>query len=122
MYRGAEILHNFLFEQRLFASISAVSKGVLKEHLILVASCMSCTGNLSGFNDSGYKALLHSLKVQVPFTEATIFVRIFYSLDRWYTAKFLIHFFDCECVLCYTFHFFLGTEMYITVLFCRGEL
>lgn len=51
-----------------------VTKGVLVEHLILVASSMSYTGNLIGFNAGGFKALFRSLQVQVPFTEATLFV------------------------------------------------
>ncbi|KAF8388658.1 hypothetical protein HHK36_025338 [Tetracentron sinense] len=59
--------------QRLSTSMRMVSKGVLKEHLILVANSMTCTGNLIGFNVGGYKALFRSLNVQVPFTEATLF-------------------------------------------------
>lgn len=51
-----------------------VAKGVLKEHLILLANSMTCTGNLIGFNSGGYKALSRSLNVQVPFTDATLFV------------------------------------------------
>ncbi|KAK1308959.1 DNA-directed RNA polymerase E subunit 1 [Acorus calamus] len=57
--------------QRL-SSIKTIMKGVLKEHLILVANSMTCTGNLIGFNASGYRALFRSMKVQVPFTEATL--------------------------------------------------
>ncbi|KAJ4951041.1 hypothetical protein NE237_027873 [Protea cynaroides] len=59
--------------QRLSTSVTMVAKGVLKEHLILVANSMTCTGNLIGFNRGGYKALFRSLNVQVPFTEATLF-------------------------------------------------
>ncbi|KAF6174980.1 hypothetical protein GIB67_026468 [Kingdonia uniflora] len=58
--------------QRLSTSINLVTKGLLKEHLVLVANSMSCTGNLLGFHTSGYKALFRSLGVQVPFTEATL--------------------------------------------------
>ncbi|KAK1281331.1 DNA-directed RNA polymerase E subunit 1 [Acorus gramineus] len=54
------------------SSIKTIMKGVLKEHLILVANSMTCTGNLIGFNASGYRALFRSMKVQVPFTEATL--------------------------------------------------
>ena len=54
-----------------------VAKGVLKEHLILLANSMTCAGNLIGFNTGGIKALSRSLNVQVPFTEATLFVRDF---------------------------------------------
>ncbi|XP_073010574.1 DNA-directed RNA polymerase V subunit 1 isoform X2 [Typha latifolia] len=59
--------------QRLSRSIKTVAKGVLKDHLILVASSMACTGNVNGFNTGGFRALYRSLKVQVPFTEATLF-------------------------------------------------
>ncbi|XP_020576180.1 DNA-directed RNA polymerase V subunit 1 [Phalaenopsis equestris] len=62
--------------QRLSASIKMVAKGVLKEHLILVANSMTCTGSLLGFNNSGFKKLLRSLNVQMPFTEATLFTPI----------------------------------------------
>ncbi|OMO87191.1 RNA polymerase, alpha subunit [Corchorus olitorius] len=59
--------------QRLSTSVSMVAKGVLKEHLILLANSMTCAGNLIGFNSGGYKALCRSLNIQVPFTEATLF-------------------------------------------------
>ncbi|GKU91324.1 hypothetical protein SLEP1_g5211 [Rubroshorea leprosula] len=59
--------------QRLSKSVTMVSKGILKEHLILLANSMTCAGNLVGFNSGGYKSLSRSLKVQVPFTEATLF-------------------------------------------------
>lgn len=51
-----------------------VAKGVLREHLILLASIMTCGGNLVGFNIGGYKALARQLNIQVPFTDATLFV------------------------------------------------
>lgn len=35
---------------------------------------MTYSGNLVGFNKAGIKALSRSLNVQVPFTEATLFV------------------------------------------------
>ncbi|GAB4833587.1 hypothetical protein Ancab_031830 [Ancistrocladus abbreviatus] len=59
--------------QRLSTSVTMVAKGVLKEHLILLASSMTCSGNLIGFNTSGIKALCRALGVQVPFTEATLY-------------------------------------------------
>ncbi|KAL6888501.1 hypothetical protein ACP4OV_009527 [Aristida adscensionis] len=58
--------------QRLFPSIAMVNKGVLKDHLILVANSMTCTGSLNGFNTAGYKKTFRSLKVQIPFTESTM--------------------------------------------------
>jgi DNA-directed RNA polymerase-5 subunit 1 len=64
-----------------------VAKDVLKDHLILVANSMTCTGNLIGFNTSGYKATFRSLKVQVPFTESTLFVSLYlpcsYSIKKY---------------------------------------
>ncbi|XAR54458.1 DNA-directed RNA polymerase [Bertholletia excelsa] len=59
--------------QRLSTSVSMVTKGLLKEHLILLANSMTCSGNLIGFNSGGIKAMFRSLNVQVPFTEATLF-------------------------------------------------
>ncbi|KDP40529.1 hypothetical protein JCGZ_24528 [Jatropha curcas] len=59
--------------QRLSTSVTIVAKGVLKEHLILLANSMTCAGNLVGFNSGGYKSLSRSLDVQVPFTDATLF-------------------------------------------------
>ncbi|XP_066321217.1 DNA-directed RNA polymerase V subunit 1-like [Miscanthus floridulus] len=59
--------------QRLSTTVKMVNKGVLKDHLILVANSMTCTGSLIGFNIAGYKATFRSLKVQVPFTESTLF-------------------------------------------------
>ncbi|KAM1589419.1 hypothetical protein ACFX10_028313 [Malus domestica] len=59
--------------QRLATAVTMVAKGVLKEHLILLANSMTCAGNFVGFNSSGYKALSRALNIQVPFTEATLF-------------------------------------------------
>lgn len=64
----------WLILQRLATSVTMVAKGVLKEHLILLANSMTCAGNLVGFNSGGYKALSRSLNIQAPFTEATLFV------------------------------------------------
>ncbi|KAJ8774275.1 hypothetical protein K2173_009706 [Erythroxylum novogranatense] len=59
--------------QHLATSVKMVAKGLLKEHLILLANSMTCTGSLVGFNSGGYRALSHSLDIHVPFTEATLF-------------------------------------------------
>ncbi|KAL6130072.1 hypothetical protein ACLB2K_068453 [Fragaria x ananassa] len=59
--------------QRLAKAVAMVAKGVLKEHLILLANSMTCAGNFVGFNPGGYKALSRALNIQVPFTEATLF-------------------------------------------------
>ncbi|KAF7083625.1 hypothetical protein CFC21_087393 [Triticum aestivum] len=58
--------------QRLSKTMKTVAKGILKDHLVLVANSMTCTGNLNGFHNGGYRATFRSLKVQVPFTEATL--------------------------------------------------
>ncbi|KAJ1413529.1 hypothetical protein SESBI_19605 [Sesbania bispinosa] len=55
--------------QRLAASVKMVAKGVLREHLILLASSMTCGGNLVGFNTGGYKALARQLNIQVKSNE-----------------------------------------------------
>jgi DNA-directed RNA polymerase-5 subunit 1 len=36
--------------------MKAVAKGILKDHLVPVASSTTCSGNLNGFNNAGYKA------------------------------------------------------------------
>ncbi|XP_061336787.1 DNA-directed RNA polymerase V subunit 1 [Gastrolobium bilobum] len=59
--------------QRVAASVKMVAKGVLREHLILLANSMTCGGNLVGFNMGGYKAMARQLNIQVPFTDATLF-------------------------------------------------
>jgi DNA-directed RNA polymerase V subunit 1 len=66
--------------QHLTKAIGMVTKSVLKEHLTTVASSMTCTGNLHGFNSSGYKATFQSLNVQAPFTEATLSVSTIHFL------------------------------------------
>ena len=45
----------------------------LKDHLMSLANSMTCVGNLIDFNSGGYKALSHSLNIQVSFTETTLF-------------------------------------------------
>lgn len=79
--------------QRLSKSVTMVAKGVLKEHLILLANSMTCAGNLIGFNSGGYKALSRALNLQVPFTEATLFVRKFHIALLFYW-KILCFFVD----------------------------
>jgi DNA-directed RNA polymerase-5 subunit 1 len=53
--------------------MKTVAKGILKDHLVPAASNTTCSGNLNGFNNAGYKATLHPLKMQVPITESTLF-------------------------------------------------
>ncbi|PWA73955.1 nuclear RNA polymerase D1B [Artemisia annua] len=59
--------------QRLSTSVSMVTKGMLKEHLLLLASSMTCAGILVGFNQAGIKALSKALNFQAPFSEATVY-------------------------------------------------
>jgi DNA-directed RNA polymerase-5 subunit 1 len=58
--------------------MKTVAKGILKDHLVPVASSTTCSGNLNGFNNAGYKATFHPLKVQVPLTEYTLFTPMKY--------------------------------------------
>ncbi|CAI9112935.1 OLC1v1013446C1 [Oldenlandia corymbosa var. corymbosa] len=58
--------------QRLSTSVTMVTRGVLKDHLVLLGNSMTYGGNLIGFNIGGIKALSRSLNVQVPFMEATL--------------------------------------------------
>jgi hypothetical protein len=59
--------------QRLSTTMKTVAKGILKDHLVPVASSTTCSGNLNGFNNAGYKATFRPLKMQVPLTESTLF-------------------------------------------------
>ncbi|GER28531.1 DNA-directed RNA polymerase [Striga asiatica] len=59
--------------QRLSTSVTMVTKGVLKDHLLLLANSMTCAGTFIGFNTGGIKTLSRSLDVQVPFMNATLF-------------------------------------------------
>jgi hypothetical protein len=58
--------------QRLSTTMKTVVKGILKDHLVPVAGSTTCSGNLNGFNNAGYKATFRSLKVQVSLTESTL--------------------------------------------------
>jgi DNA-directed RNA polymerase-5 subunit 1 len=53
--------------------MKTVAKGILKDHLVPEASSTTCSGNLNGFNNAGYKATFRPLKVEVPLTESTLF-------------------------------------------------
>jgi hypothetical protein len=59
--------------QCLSTTMKTVAKGILKDHLVPVASNTTCSGNLNGFNNTGYKATFRPLKVQVHLTESTLF-------------------------------------------------
>jgi hypothetical protein len=59
--------------QRLSTTMKTVAKGILKDHLVPAASIPTCSGNLNGFNNAGYKATFRPLKVPVPLTESTLF-------------------------------------------------
>jgi DNA-directed RNA polymerase-5 subunit 1 len=48
--------------------MKTVAKGILKDHLVLVVDGMMNTGIEKRFNNAGYKATFHPLKVQVPLT------------------------------------------------------
>ena len=70
--------------QRLSTTMKTVAKGILKDHLVPVASSTTCSSNLNGFNNAGYKATFRPLKVQVPLTESTLFtpMKCMRSLQR----------------------------------------
>jgi hypothetical protein len=59
--------------QRLSTTMKTVAKGILKDHLVLVADSMMSTGIKKRFNNAGYKATFRPLKVQVPITKSTLF-------------------------------------------------
>jgi hypothetical protein len=70
--------------QRLSTTMKTVAKGILKDHLVPVASNTTCSSNLNGFNTASYKVTFRPLKVQVPLTESTLFTPMKYmrSLQR----------------------------------------
>jgi DNA-directed RNA polymerase-5 subunit 1 len=53
--------------------MKTVAKGILKDHLVLVADSLMSAGIKKRFNNAGYKATFCPLKVQVPLTEFTLF-------------------------------------------------
>jgi DNA-directed RNA polymerase-5 subunit 1 len=53
--------------------MKTVAKGILKDHLVPVASNTTCSGNLNGFNNVGYKATFRPLEMSVPLIESTLF-------------------------------------------------
>jgi hypothetical protein len=53
--------------------MKTVAKGILKDHLVLVADSMMSIGIKKRFNNAGYKATFRPLKVQVHLTESTLF-------------------------------------------------
>jgi hypothetical protein len=59
--------------QRLSTTMKTVAKGILKDHLVLMADNMMSLGIKKRFNNAGYKATFRPLKVQVPLTESTLF-------------------------------------------------
>jgi DNA-directed RNA polymerase-5 subunit 1 len=59
--------------QRLSTTMKTIAKRILKDHLVPMASSTTCSGNLNGFNNAGYKATFHPLKMQVRLTESTLF-------------------------------------------------
>jgi DNA-directed RNA polymerase-5 subunit 1 len=70
--------------------MKTVAKGILKDHLVLVADSMMSTGIKKRFNNAGYKATFRPLKVQVPLTESTLFTPM-KCLRRLQRDAILIH-------------------------------
>jgi DNA-directed RNA polymerase-5 subunit 1 len=70
--------------------MKTVAKGILKDHLVPVASNTTYSGNLNGFNNAGYKATFHPLKMPVPLTESTLFTPMKY-MRRLQRNAILIH-------------------------------
>ena len=83
--------------QRLSTTMKTVAKGILKDHLVPVASSTTCSGNLNGFNNAGYKATFCPLKVQIPLTESTLFTPM-KCMRRLQRNAFLIHW-DCGLIM-----------------------
>jgi hypothetical protein len=64
--------------------MKTVAKGILKDHLVLVADSMMNIGIKKRFNNAGYEATFRPLKMQVPLTESTLFtpMKCMRSLQR----------------------------------------
>ncbi|EEF51083.1 DNA-directed RNA polymerase, putative [Ricinus communis] len=58
------------FLQRLESAISDVGKSVLPEHMLLVANCLSVTGEFVGLNAKGWKRQREDASVSSPFVQA----------------------------------------------------
>lgn len=108
LVRNLKILTIWFLLQRLSTSVTMVTKGVLKDHLVLLANSMTCAGNLVGFNAGGIKALSRSLNVQIPFTEATLFV----SHINFLLFCTTLHFDNSSCEL-----FFLIRVLFVYLFF-----
>jgi DNA-directed RNA polymerase-5 subunit 1 len=67
-----------------------MAKGILKDHVVLVADSMMSTDIKKRFNNAGYKATFRPLKVQVPLTESTLFTPMKY-MRRLQRDAILIH-------------------------------
>jgi DNA-directed RNA polymerase-5 subunit 1 len=67
-----------------------VAKGILKDHLVLVADSMMSTGIKKRFNNADYKATFRPLKVQVSLIESTLFTPM-KCLRRLQRDAILIH-------------------------------
>jgi DNA-directed RNA polymerase-5 subunit 1 len=70
--------------------MKTVAKGILKDHLVPVASNTTYSGNFNGFNNAGYKATFRPLKMPVPLTESTLFTPMKY-MRRLQRNAILIH-------------------------------
>jgi DNA-directed RNA polymerase-5 subunit 1 len=70
--------------------MKTVAKGILKDHLVRVADGMMSIGIKKRFNNAGYKATFHPLKVQVRLIESTLFTPMKY-IRRLQRNAILIH-------------------------------
>jgi hypothetical protein len=87
--------------------MKTVAKGILKDHLVLVADSMMNTGIEKRFNNAGYKVTFRPIKVQVPPTESLLFTPM-KGLRRLQRDAILIHW-DCGLIMfvgqaCSTWH------------------
>jgi DNA-directed RNA polymerase-5 subunit 1 len=74
--------------------MKTIAKGILKDHLVLVADSMMSTGikkkKKKNSTNAGYKVTFRPLKVQVPLTESTLFTPMKY-MRRLQRDTILIH-------------------------------
>jgi hypothetical protein len=102
-------------DQRLPMTMKMVAKGILKDHLVPVASNTTCSGDLKRFNNAGYKATFRPLKVQVPLTESTLFTPM--KCMRRLQRDALLNSLGCVVSSCsWGKHAVLGTESSFVIL------
>lgn len=65
--------------QKLESAISDIGKTILPEHLLLVANCLSVTGEFVGLNVKGLRQQREHASISSPFVQACFSVSSYYT-------------------------------------------